>query len=236
MDVIAHRGFSSDYTENTLTAFAQALLLEVDAIELDIHQVENEFIVFHDFYVDKLTNGKGRITDFTVAELKQLRVKEIDLIPTLADVISLVGKQVTLNLEIKSLHSSADFAAYLLPLLDHFQCSVVLSSFDHPLLIECKQTLSHRLEIKYAALIAHSPIDHSTYAHNMMVDIAAIDCESVSAAFVANAHQYGLKVWCYTVNQEHTLRRMLRIGVDGIFTDNPLWARRMIEASECPPE
>jgi len=75
MLVIAHRGFSSQYTENTIIAFQQALKLKVDVIELDIHQVEHEFLVFHDPYLNKLTNGEGRIFDMPLDQARQLRLK-----------------------------------------------------------------------------------------------------------------------------------------------------------------
>ncbi len=96
MLVIAHRGFSSQYTENTIIAFQQALMLDVDAIELDIHQVEHEFLVFHDPYVNKLTNAKGRIFDMPLIQARQLLVNEKDLIPTLAEVAALIGAKVIL--------------------------------------------------------------------------------------------------------------------------------------------
>ncbi|MFT5276875.1 MAG: glycerophosphoryl diester phosphodiesterase, partial [Granulosicoccus sp.] len=109
MLVIAHRGFSSQYTQNTADAFAQALLLDIDAIELDIHQVEDEFMVFHDPYVNKLTNGKGRIFDMSLSEVRQLLINDKDPIPTLSQIAALVGNQVILNIEVKSLQSVKQF-------------------------------------------------------------------------------------------------------------------------------
>ena len=75
MKVIAHRGYSAKYAQNTLEAFEQALKLEIDAIEFDVHQVENEFIVFHDFKLDRLTDGNGYIKDKTLDEISKLSIK-----------------------------------------------------------------------------------------------------------------------------------------------------------------
>lgn len=239
MLVIAHRGFSSRYTQNTMVAFTQALLLDIDAIELDIHQVEDEFMVFHDPYVDSLTNGKGRIFDMPLAEVRQLLIKDKDPIPTLNEVAELIGSQVILNIEIKSLQSTQHFVEYLKNILILYQCKVVISSFDHPMLIAIRDCFSDEIEelpeqnlsspVEFAALIAHSPYDHAKYASNLGVSIAATDWNAVNSDFVADAHKRGLKVWCYTVNHEVTLLELIEMGVDGVFTDRPDWARKIID-------
>ncbi|MFT6085926.1 MAG: glycerophosphoryl diester phosphodiesterase [Glaciecola sp.] len=238
MLVIAHRGFSSQYTENTIIAFQQALMLDVDAIELDIHQVEHEFLVFHDPYVNKLTNAKGRIFDMPLIQARQLLVNEKDLIPTLGEVAALIGDKVILNIEVKSLQSVQDFVVYVKSLIAIHRCKVVISSFDHPLLMAIKTSFSDFTEaqfssndtypVEFGALIAHAPFDHAKYASNLGVLIAATDWNTVNADFVDDAHKRGKKVWCYTVNHPETLAELLEIGVDGIFTDRPDWARQFI--------
>lgn len=247
MLVIAHRGFSSQYTENTMVAFKHALLLDVDAIELDIHQVEHEFLVFHDPYVNKLTNGKGRIFDQPLNQVRQLLVKGEDQIPTLNEVAALISDLVILNIEVKSLLCIQEFVVYVKKLIAEHNCKVVISSFDHPLLMAIKISFSDFIEaelcseaplagklrpsqcpIEFGALIAHAPYDHAQYADTLGVSIAATDWNTVNADFVEDAHARGKKVWCYTVNHEETLLDLLDMGVDGIFTDRPDWARQCI--------
>ncbi|MBF7071806.1 glycerophosphodiester phosphodiesterase [Glaciecola sp. MH2013] len=238
MLVIAHRGFSSSYTENTLVAFTQALLLDIDAIELDVHQVGHEFMVFHDPYVDKLTNGTGRIFDKSLEEVRSLLVKERDPIPTLSEIAALVGEQVTLNIELKTLNDVDDFVAYVAKLIDSYRCKVVISSFDHRALKATKSGLNksqyrrQQAFIQYGALVGHCPLDLAQYAEQMGMDIAAIDWNVLSADFVDDAHARGLKVWSYTVNHLETLNELLEMGVDGIFTDRPDWAREIISANK----
>jgi glycerophosphoryl diester phosphodiesterase len=238
MLVIAHRGFSSQYTENTIIAFQQALKLEVDAIELDIHQVEHEFLVFHDPYLNTLTNGEGRIFDMPLDQARQLRVKDKEPIPTLGEVAALIGNRVILNIEVKSLQSVQEFVVYVKHLIATHQCRVVISSFDHPLLMAIKASFSDFTEadllseeaypVEFAALIAHAPFDHAKYASSLGVLIAGTDWNTVNADFVDDAHRRGKKVWCYTVNHQETLLELLDIGVDGIFTDRPDWAMQLI--------
>src|SRR5512136_457455 len=71
--VIAHRGASAATPQNTLTAFRRALELGADGVELDVHlSADGVPVVMHNFEVDELTDGTGRITDKTLAELKEL--------------------------------------------------------------------------------------------------------------------------------------------------------------------
>ncbi|MFQ3249312.1 MAG: glycerophosphoryl diester phosphodiesterase [Glaciecola sp.] len=238
MLVIAHRGFSSQYTENTLVAFSRALELEVDAIELDIHQVGNEFLVFHDPYVNKLTNGEGRIFDMTFDQARLLQVKGEEQIPTLNEVASLIGDKAILNIEVKTLISVKDFVSYAKNLMKAYRCKVVVSSFDHPLLMAIKYSFTDFAEteaqsddvypIEFAGLIAHAPFDHAKFASSLGVSIAATDWNTVNADFVEDAHKRDLKVWCYTVNHQETLLELQAMGVDGIFTDRPDWARKLL--------
>ena len=71
--VAAHRGFSELYPENTMLAFRKALEIGVDQIETDIRITsDGELVCIHDDTVDRTTNGKGRVCDKTLAEIKAL--------------------------------------------------------------------------------------------------------------------------------------------------------------------
>lgn len=73
--VAAHRGWSSDYPENSMIAFQKAAELGVDQIEMDIRVTKDgELVVFHDLTVDRVSNGTGKVADFTLAELKELDI------------------------------------------------------------------------------------------------------------------------------------------------------------------
>ncbi|WP_054711360.1 glycerophosphodiester phosphodiesterase family protein [Bacillus sp. JCM 19041] len=71
INAIAHRGYAAKYPENTYTAFAAAIELRFAVIELDVHlSLDGIPVVIHDFNVDRVTDGKGDVDQFTVAELK----------------------------------------------------------------------------------------------------------------------------------------------------------------------
>ena len=71
--VAAHRGWSEKYPENTMLAFRKAAELGVDQIEMDVRVTKDgQLVVFHDETVDRVTNGTGKVCDFTLEELQQL--------------------------------------------------------------------------------------------------------------------------------------------------------------------
>ena len=70
--VIAHRGASGIAPENTLVAIERAIDMQVDFIEIDIHQSKDgEIVLMHDATLDRTTNGTGPISDYTLVEVKK---------------------------------------------------------------------------------------------------------------------------------------------------------------------
>lgn len=91
MQKIGHRGAKGYTVENTLESFQKAIDLNVDAIELDVHVCKTgELIVFHDFTLERLTNGKGEISKSSLEELKKLRINEKFKIPTLIEALDFI--------------------------------------------------------------------------------------------------------------------------------------------------
>lgn len=100
--VAAHRGFSSQYPENTLAAFKAAIDLDVDQIETDIRITkDNELVLIHDAALDRTTNGSGKVCDYTLAELKQFNAGNGEHIPTLREFLELVKDHPTITVDIE---------------------------------------------------------------------------------------------------------------------------------------
>ena len=87
MQIIAHRGASGEYPENTMLAIEQAIAQGADAIELDVFAVQGELIVIHDHHLQRTTNGKGSIYQYSVEQLKQFDAGKGERIPALAQVL-----------------------------------------------------------------------------------------------------------------------------------------------------
>lgn len=225
MQIIAHRGASGFYPENTLLAIEQALLAKADGIEIDVFCVENQLVVIHDENVSRTTNGTGLLRDFTLTQLQQLDAGSGQQVPTLWQVLQLVNNQTLLNIELKG----ADTAEPLLELLRKAETELstdpdklLISSFNHHLL---KQIQNHRPELKLGALTASLPLDYAAFASELGAWSVNCDKGFINRQMVQDAHQRGLQVLVYTVNDEVTAAQMQQLGVDGIFCNYPLEAR-----------
>ncbi len=101
--IIAHRGFSSLYPENTMRAFEEAFNSGCRMIELDVQlSLDNVPVVIHDEKVNRVTNGNGFVHTLTLAELRELKVMGTESIPTLKEVLKHFKGKVQLIIELKN--------------------------------------------------------------------------------------------------------------------------------------
>jgi len=112
MKIWAHRGCSKKYPENTLLAFEKAAKIKgLTGIELDIQLTrDGQMVVCHDERVDRTTNGTGMIKDFSLVELKRLKIDagdgKYERVPTIEEVLDLLEARLKgglkLNIELKN--------------------------------------------------------------------------------------------------------------------------------------
>ena len=108
MEIFAHRGFSSQYPENTMIAFRKALEAHADGIEMDARlTADGRIVIMHDPTVDRTTNGTGKVRDLTLAEIRALdagvkkgMVFENERVPMLEEVFAELGGKLLLNIEL----------------------------------------------------------------------------------------------------------------------------------------
>lgn len=225
MLIFAHRGASDQAPENTLAAFALAIEQQADGIELDVFEHQGEFWVIHDHRLDRTTNGRGLLSDHSVAELQTLHAGNGQPIPTLKDALQLISGRVKVNIEIKGLN---DPSALLTQLQQAEQNNgfadqlLLISSFNHHYLKAIHNLAPER---PVGALTASLPLDYAAFASALNAWSVHIELGLVTPAFVQDAHQRGLKVLVYTVDHPQDIQRMQRYRVDGIFSNNPKQAR-----------
>ncbi len=232
MHILAHRGVSAHYHENTMLAFEKAIEINVYGIEVDLHQVENEFVIFHDFNLDRLVKTRADLADLSIVQISELRLDKKYSIPLLDDLFALTQGKVMLNLELKYIREPAVLVNKIQEYIYQYNGQLVISSFNHPLLVSLQGLLRNTRilhNIKFAALIGHLPLDLAQYAVDLQVDIAAIDADLVNKDFVEHAHIHHLAVWTYTVNNEKTCRKLKAMGVDAIFSNDPELLKRYCE-------
>lgn len=216
--VFAHRGASGYEPENTLLAFKKALELKVKWLELDVHRCAGELIVFHDFTLERTTDGKGKIIDSNLSYIRSLNAGKGENIPLLSEVFSLVGRQAGINIELKGNNTAqrtAELLAEYSGIID--LDNIIVSSFDFPQLEIFKSLMD---EIKIGLLYGSLPADWKE-AVSMSAYSVHLDDRIVDRNIINTAHNSGLKVFVYTVNSSLRASDLREFGADGIFSDFP---------------
>lgn len=233
---IAHRGAAALAPENTMAAFAMAVELGADAIELDLHvSRDGELVVIHDNTLDRTTDGEGPVHARSLQELKQLDAGRWfgesfagQRIPTLAEVLDRFSGKVPLALEIKA--GSAFFRGIeervVSVLREHQVVSrVAVASFDHYALLRLKE-----LEpcLRTAALLVGRPVSMSAVAGPSKADAMALEFSLVTKTEVDACRAAGLQLVVWVVNEPAQMRYFIDLGVDGIITDSPDLLRQVL--------
>ncbi len=230
--VIAHRGASGERPENTLSAYTLAVEQGADMIEIDLHRTRDEAIVVtHDELLEGL-GGAGEIAGATLAQVRALDAGEGERVPTLDEVLDAFGERIAFNLELKratdreyaGLEQAALAAVERRGLLPR----MLFSSFYDPVLARLR-SLSPTARV---GLLISRKFPHRAVARAKALGAEALHPEDSIATpeLVREAHDAGLLVHVFTVDEETELRRFLDMGVDGIFTNYPRRLRAMVGA------
>lgn len=228
MQIFAHRGASGNYPENTPSAITAALQAQVDGIELDVQSCADDFVIIHDSWLDRTTNGNGRVVDTPFSEIAKLDAGEGQQVLNLQQVLELIGTQTQINLELKHTFGLDKLVQILEQnvaegIIEREQ--LLLSSFDHHQLKWLKQNLPW---VKIGALTASIPLNYAYFAENLHAYSVHLDKNFINHEFVADAKQRGLKVMTYTVDKQQEIEEMQNLGVDGIFTNYPCYAKMIL--------
>jgi glycerophosphoryl diester phosphodiesterase len=228
MQIFAHRGASGNYPENTTSAIAAALQAQVDGIELDVQSCADDFVIIHDSWLDRTTNGQGRVVDTPFSEISKLDAGEGQHVLNLQQVLELIGTQTQINLELKHTFGLDKLVSTLEQnvaegIIDREQ--LLISSFDHHQLKWLKQNLPW---VKIGALTASIPLNYAYFAENLHAYSVHLDKNFIKHEFVADAKQRGLKVMTYTVDKQQEIEEMQNLGVDGIFSNYPCYAKMIL--------
>jgi len=252
----AHRGASHDAPENTLAAFRLAREMGADGVELDVQaSKDGEAVVIHDFTVDATTDGRGPVKDETLTELKELDAGSWfdarfagERIPTLQEVIDEVGHQLLLAIELKArvfggaglalrqaqdaaLRQSSGLAAEVVRLIEDHNLvhRAIVSSFN-PFALRRVKRLNSRIStglIYSLDLPAHliRPL------FLLLADPDALHPEKhlITQKYMRWAKERGYRVNAWTVDEPAEMKRLIALGVDGIFTNRPDVLRKVLE-------
>ena len=250
--VFAHRGDAAHFPENTLPSFQSAVDIGSDVIETDVQRSKDgHFMVFHDDAIDRITEGRGLVGDYTREELKRFdagfrycpdgrsfpfRGRKIT-IPSLEEVLIDFPHQ-RFNVDLKA-DDPFQVGAYcnLIRRCNAVDRVLTASEFTknlravRHLLPEMATSASHR-EVARIFFLYRSGllfVKRGLAADALQIPEFYRRWHVASPAMVRQIRSRGIRVHVWTVNAEADMRRLLDIGADGIITDDPRLLRKVLE-------
>ena len=215
--VIAHRGASAYEPENTLRAVRRALELGAPAIEVDVRRTrDSELIVIHDETVNRTTNGAGRVTEMTFAEIRRLDAGNGEKVPALGEVVAELGGKALLVVEIKERGLWQAVLSQLENGGDIRRSLVVSFLADEIAELKRKRPDVWCGILFYTASRAAIEKGASTHA-----EVVGFRHDDATGPLVEMAHRSGLQVLVWTVDDPQLAREIAARGVDCMASNAP---------------
>lgn len=236
--IIGHRGASLYAPENTMASFNMALEQSAAAIEFDVKLTsDDQVVVIHDPQVERTTDGQGLVSKLSLDSIKKLDAGSWfsnrfigERIPTLEEVFDSFGRKTLMNIELTNYTTPSDnLVERVIDLVNRMNLKdhVYFSSFMASNLIRATK------------LLPGCGIGYLTYAgparlfQNIIqpspssLDSVNPHYSAVTIRMVQREHSKGRRVLVYTVNNPDEMRRLFLLGVDGVFTDDPLTGNKV---------
>lgn len=205
-----------------MAAFRRAVELGVEGIELDVHlSADGHIIVMHDETVDRTTNGSGALAEMTLAELRELDAGNGEGIPTLGEVLDLVGDGLRVDIEIKA--NAAGEA--VLRELEGRDSRWLISSFQWDVLHFVR---SQDPGAELWPLTVGASDDAIAVAKEIGAPALAISRKGVDEDIARYLKEQGLDFWVWTVNDPEEALRLAGWGAVGICTDDPAAVQKVL--------
>lgn len=224
--IIAHRGYSGQFPENTLAAFAGALDIGVDYIELDVQlSKDGQVVILHDDSLKRTTGVEGKASDFTYEELAGLDAGAWfdasfagEKLPTLEEALMLIrDTECGVYLELKDIGEAEGFEETVLETVD--KCGMtdrcLFASFQYRYLAHLKE-LNPDLKTLY-----NTSSGKKSLPEEFPADYYGLSVETVSQETVGAIHQAGKQAFVWTVNTPVQMKNVGMMGADGMVTNHP---------------
>ena len=213
---VGHRGAKAYAPENTLTSFKKAMEIGVDAVELDVRKTKDgQLVVIHDADVKRTTDGKGLVSELTLAQIKSFSAEGGEKIPTLQEALDFLDKKVKVLVELKE----TGVEKQVLSTVNErgLEKNVVIVSFLEEALKKIRE-LDKGIETGLIYAKHSNPVKAAlTLKANYLLALYRF----THTATVQKAHENGLKIIVWTINTPEEAQEYAKKGVDGIASDKP---------------
>lgn len=228
--VAAHRGDRANFPENTLPALDAVLASEFDFVEADIQLTADSVpVLFHDETVERTTNGTGRLTEFTLAELKALdagswysREFVFLQVPTLEEFLAIFAdSKKKAMLELKGVWTPEQVRIVTDLIYTYgVQNRVIFQAFEYETLRSIERVAPVLPRVLIQRYLPDDPVALAQQ-YGVIAILTSYASVEQNPGVVQALHDAGLGIVLYTLNKKGTWAEALELGVDGIITDKP---------------
>ena len=228
--IVAHRGYSAKFPENTIAAIKGGVAVGADGIEFDVHRcASGQIVLMHDSTLDRTTDGEGKVAETILADLQKLDAGAWkgerfagERVPTIDEALKAFEHTgVTAVIEIKA--EGVD-AMELSGLISSRKAKACVISFSPDKLQEIKKADG---SIRCGLLVGGVPGESSPsdwlleQATKLGCEVLSINYQLLSPAIVKELRRNGIETWAWTVNDLAVMQALVDWGIDGITTDLP---------------
>ncbi len=225
--VIAHRGDHVEAPENTIAAFENGIKNEVDYVEIDLRTSKDSvLVIMHDATVDRMTNGKGKISDLTYAEIKRLKIfnkkdsAKTYPVPTFEEVLKTCRDKIHIYLDFKNASVQQSYnmikkygmekqvIVYINSAAQYKEWRSLVPSM--PVMLSVPDDIKNEEQLK--TFIAKYPLE-----------LLDGDYSGYTAEMVKLATAAGIAAWpdIQSANEDRNWDKALELGFKGLQTDHP---------------
>lgn len=231
--IVAHRGLSEAFPENTGISYKAALMRDVDFVEIDLHLSRDGVLVaMHDEDVDRTTAHSGQISTYSLEELKDMDIgswknetfknERILTFKEILAIFKLYNKSILVEIKKPRLYPGIEAEIIKdIEACDFNKDQVVIQSFNADSIRKVRELdPTFRLGVLISASnhIFSMPDFESI---SQYADYVNPRFMMINKRFVKKAHEHQLKVMPYTVNLPKDVKRVIKCGVDGVISDRP---------------
>lgn len=229
--IMAHRGSSKAAPENTMASIRKAIEESADWVEIDVQEtMDGEVVVLHDSDFMKVANTPLKIWEATVDDLAKIDIGSWydpefgdERVPLLSDVLKECKGKLRVNIELKYYGHNQKLEERVAAIVDeHDMTSEVMAMSLKRNGIETMKSIRPDWKVGLLMSVATGNLK------KLDADFVAVNAKFASPDLVRRAHENGIEVYVWTVNDASTMSTMISRGVDGILTDRPALARQVL--------
>lgn len=232
-EIVAHRGIATEFPENTIPAFQKAIELGADAVELDVRLTKDKIpVVFHYYYLNNITSLPGPIFNYQYEQLSQAQFInpqnsiESLKIPTLVEVLEIIGGKIGLEIEIKGPEpESAIIIGDVLQKFQNLWGTMEVTSYEITLLLNIRHQCPGIItDLLYPRSEPWMDLDVIAYQAANLARLAKVRAvhlhpNQLSDEVVDYVRRSGFEIHAWDVNDKQALQKILEYNILKICTD-----------------